>query len=68
MLNLKPLFFDLEIKKAHDDENLHELGRLLRAYRSFIYPRESNSENVNDVKEYSPGEKALLRALNRRNS
>ncbi len=68
MLDLKPLFFDLEIKKAHDNGNLHELGRLLRTYREYIYPRDDTSDSVKDVQDYSPGERALFRAMNRRSS
>lgn len=68
MLDLKPLFFDLEIEKAYNAGNFHELGRLLRAYREFIYPRYNTSNNVSNIEEYSPGEKALLRTMNRRNS
>lgn len=68
MLDLKPLFLDLKIKKAHNAENLHELGRLLREYREFIYPRDNKSNNTSGVGGYSPGERALLRTMNRRNS
>lgn len=63
MLNLKPVFCDLEIEKAIEANNLHEVGRLLRTCCEFI----DLEDDVANVRNFSYKGKAAFRNLTRRN-
>lgn len=58
--NLEPLFFDLRITKAYEEEDFHEMGRILRKQRKIL------EENTQEERTFSSYEKAISRDLSRR--
>ncbi|KXB05625.1 hypothetical protein AKJ50_00430 [candidate division MSBL1 archaeon SCGC-AAA382A13] len=64
--NLPNIFFDLELEKAYQLEDFHEIGRLLRNHKTFFTDEIEQQLDIDHY--YSNSEKAILRNLSRRNS